>query len=235
MRGDSGASASRRLHPFASEFRPVAFLLILRFALVFLCLGAVTVYAGDNSFEQNFNYDAETTLANSIAVADFDGDGEPEVARATRTLDDAGIVRVEVDYTSQPEKVFLVHSNEPLGVSAADVDSDGDPDLLFGSALTGATTAVWLNDGAGDLAPAGIELAPVRFRSCHSIARNASRLRERAADAYSPETPDLVGWHAFDARPVPVACLRAISCTRSISPVWSSLALRGPPTSPVQS
>lgn len=213
--------------------QPKALQLALRFALVLFCLlPSATAHASPGNLLSEFAYGSDATLADGIAVADFDDDGEVDVARATRSLADPGTVRVEVAYSSQQDAVFRVHSNDSIAISVADVDNDGDPDLLFGSALTGATAGVLLNDGAGDLAPGRLDVAPVRVKNRYSLAPATAHLRDRVQDVWCPAAPDLVGWQQFVVQPVPrFAGLRPIPCSPSASSLRSSVRFRGPPAS----
>jgi hypothetical protein len=76
------------------------------------------------------------------APGDFDGDGRPDVALIQ---DDVRGPRVSVWLSGSPGAVLL--DAEVVGVIAADIDHDGDVDLV--TAASSGEVVNWLNDGRG--------------------------------------------------------------------------------------
>src|ERR1700733_9269304 len=76
------------------------------------------------------------------APGDFDGDGHPDVAIIQ---DGASGRHVSVRLSGSPGVVTL--DGEVVGVIAADIDDDGDVDLI--TAAPSGQVVNWLNDGRG--------------------------------------------------------------------------------------
>jgi len=91
-----------------------------------------------------------------LAVADFDGDGKPDVATSDAQ---GGQIFVSLNHGdgSFAPPVAITGNGGPL--AAADIDGDGKPDLVVGYATGGAesTVAVLLNEGHGTFG------APTRY------------------------------------------------------------------------
>jgi hypothetical protein len=83
----------------------------------------------------------------SYAVADFDGDGKPDIAE---TDSSAGTVILMInDGTGRPivSKSYFT-GNAPRSVAAADLNGDGRPDLIVTNSSSN-TVSVLLNLGGG--------------------------------------------------------------------------------------
>ena len=93
-----------------------------------------------------------------IAHADFDGDGDPDLAVSRVGTGDVAVLRNAGAATFAPPEV--VHSKDrPLDLRAADLDADGDVDLVVAHGTLGGTSAlsVLLNRGDATFDPS-IEL-----------------------------------------------------------------------------
>lgn len=106
---------------------------------------------GDGTFQPYRRAGGTVTLA----VADFDGDGTQEVARADAALD-----RVVVEDASEPRSSFVQERANgllgPTAVTAADLDDDGLPDLIVANRASN-DVLVYLRLSDGQFA------APQRF------------------------------------------------------------------------
>jgi hypothetical protein len=92
--------------------------------------------------------------AQAAAIADYNGDGKPDLAFATpRTIPSTYMVHLNTTATAGSAPTFTAGNSYTTGlmtdIVAADVNSDGLPDLLAPAALaSGADLRVQLNDAA---------------------------------------------------------------------------------------
>ncbi len=110
-------------------------------------------YENDGAADPAFTKRVVTTAADGAAdvgVADMDGDGDIDIFSASALGDT--IVWYENDGAADPsftERVVTTSANGAIRVAAADLDGDGDLDLLSASLYDGKV-AWYENDGAGD-------------------------------------------------------------------------------------
>jgi hypothetical protein len=100
--------------------------------------------------------------AGTPAVADLDGDHQPDLASGINTgHTSAGYsYRVDLDLSGNPDrKSFSVLSQEPngLNIQAIDVDGDQDLDLVITSRWSMQPIGVWINDGSGSFTPGDLD------------------------------------------------------------------------------
>ena len=93
--------------------------------------GTVSVLLGngDGTFGSPVPYPVEFGPL-SVAIADFDGDGNPDLAVANATSNTVSLLRGNGDGTFQPAQGFRIGEN-PSDILAADFNGDGLPDLAF--------------------------------------------------------------------------------------------------------
>lgn len=87
-------------------------------------------------------------------IADFDGDGQPDVLTSSvGSLGAAGYShRVELrsgSGTSIRSSFQILGSSRGLNLFARDVDGDHDLDVVVTSAFSNAPVGIWINDGQG--------------------------------------------------------------------------------------
>jgi hypothetical protein len=113
-----------------------------------------------NTYKSNIS-DGNSPL--SVSVADFDGDGKPDVVVANANSDNVSVLLGNGDGTLQPAVHFAV-GRTPYSVAASDINGDGSVDLVVanatGSGVSG-TISVLLGNGDGTFQtavnfPAGI-------------------------------------------------------------------------------
>jgi hypothetical protein len=109
---------------------------------------AIAILLGDGTgkFRQSSSYPSgvETT---GVAVADFNGDGNQDVAVANN----AGNVMVFFGTgkgTLRKPATYNLRGTNPYNLAAGDLNGDGHPDLAVAEAI-GGSVAVLLNDGTG--------------------------------------------------------------------------------------
>jgi hypothetical protein len=87
-------------------------------------------------------------LGPNVALADFDGDGRTDTAKVFANFGAPFINCVLIDFPGE-NKSWTITQLFPgaVDIQAIDVNGDGHPDVV----LTGTTTTILLNDGAGNL------------------------------------------------------------------------------------
>ncbi|MEO1716608.1 MAG: FG-GAP-like repeat-containing protein [Planctomycetota bacterium] len=88
---------------------------------------SVLLNCGDGTFQQEQRFPAGD-WAFSIAIGDFNGDGDPDLATAN-TLNDSVSVLLNLGDGTFDRVVMYDAGNAPSSVAAADLDGDGDPDV----------------------------------------------------------------------------------------------------------
>lgn len=99
-------------------------------ALVGILLGN-----GDGTFKPAVSYGSGGLFSQSVAVSDFNGDGRPDLAVVNACGDSdcngtMGVLLGNGDGTFQIAVTYSSGGQTPFSVAAADVNSDGRPDLL---------------------------------------------------------------------------------------------------------
>ena len=112
----------------------------------------------ENDGSQNFTTRTITSSADAVSVyaTDVDGDTDIDILSANRGNDE--VIWYENDGTSDPsftrrvidKSTVLTGPDSPASVYAADVDGDGDTDVLSVGAGTGGDVNWYENDGASD-------------------------------------------------------------------------------------
>jgi len=115
------------------------------------CDGTVSVLLGDGdgTFQPAVTYSSGGAYGESVAVADVNGDGKPDLLVANLGLDtgEVGVLLGNGDGTFQPA-VSYSWSGRADSLAVADVNGDGKLDLLLGD-WGKATLGVMLGNGDG--------------------------------------------------------------------------------------
>jgi hypothetical protein len=128
--------------------------------------GSVSVFknAGDGTFAL-WNTFRSGTRTQFAAAADFDGDGDPDVAAANFGHSGGAPPDVTVFLNGGDGELRSTHrlavpaSAGPIAVSAGDLDNDGAADLVVGSWLDSSLCVFW-GEGRGGFSPADIIVTP---------------------------------------------------------------------------
>ena len=86
---------------------------------------------GDGSFQPPRGYAAGRSPS-SVAVGDFDGDGDQDLAVANLSSDNVSVLLGNGDGSFQPAQDYAAGSY-PTSVAVGDFDGDGDQDLVVTS------------------------------------------------------------------------------------------------------
>jgi len=91
---------------------------------------------GQGTFVEEHIITTDTALYQKIDVADLDGDGDMDILTSDYTNDDVGWFKnINGQGDFGPKQVITADVQRPQGISAADIDGDGDLDVLSTSQL----------------------------------------------------------------------------------------------------
>jgi len=103
---------------------------------------------GDGSFQAAVTYDAGGVDAMSVAVADVNGDGKPDLLVGNRCCG-LGVLLGNGDGTFQAAQTYSSGNAEPASITVADLNGDGQPDVAAANLnyAKGGTVGVLLHAG----------------------------------------------------------------------------------------
>jgi len=108
---------------------------------------------GDGTFQPAVIYDSGGTVAYSVAVADLNGDGKPDLVVANSGSGTVGVLLGNGDGTFQSATTYGSGGGYPRTVAIADVDGDGKLDLLVANMGADGTVGVLRGNGDGTFQP----------------------------------------------------------------------------------
>jgi hypothetical protein len=120
---------------------------------------------GDGTFQSAVSYEDSGVLGASIAVADVNGDGKPDVLLASACVNNdncangaVGVLLGNGDGTFQAPVSYNPAGNDGEWIAVADVNGDGKPDLVVAGRCIGScangVVSVLLGNGEGTFQPA---------------------------------------------------------------------------------
>jgi hypothetical protein len=117
---------------------------------------SVLLGKGDGTFQPGVAYETGATGggigAMSVAVADLNGDGKPDLVVANFQNSTVGVLQGKGDGTFQPVALYSSGGSYAMSVAVADMNGDGRPDVVVGNYY--GTVGVLLGNGDGTLQPA---------------------------------------------------------------------------------
>jgi uncharacterized membrane protein len=137
---------------------------------------------GDGTLQPVVTYNSDDIYESSVAVADVNGDGKPDLLTANSNSGTAGVLLGNGDGTFQTVVTYDTGGDRAYSITAGDVNGDGKSDLVVG---TSAGIAVLLGNGDGTFKP------PVDYPSGGSV--NGSYPNSVAlADVNGDAKPDVL-------------------------------------------
>jgi hypothetical protein len=110
---------------------------------------------GNGTFKEAKNYDTGGWAASSIACADMDGDGFPDVVVANASgdtdQDNLAVIRGNGNGTFQKPRTYSVPNFYPTAVTIADFNGDGNMDVAV--SVDSSAFLVYFGKGSGALRP----------------------------------------------------------------------------------
>jgi len=129
------------------------FVLLLVTLLSVLCAPTLAQTCATPSFTQAGVYPVAGSDIRSVAVADFDGDGHPDLAVAN--ADDSSVTVVLKAGRNEPAIInTYAVGTFPLSVATGDFTGDGKPDIISAS-NSSSTISLLRNNGSGGFTPDG--------------------------------------------------------------------------------
>ena len=112
--------------------------------------GSVSVLLGngDGTFQTALTYGTGGQYAYSVAVADVNGDGKPDLVVANEVSNTLGVLLGNGDGTFQTALTYGTGGQDAYSVAIADVNGDGKPDLVVANEGSN-TLGVLLGNGDG--------------------------------------------------------------------------------------
>ncbi|MFD1875569.1 FG-GAP-like repeat-containing protein [Hymenobacter bucti] len=135
-------------HPYSSWLpRPLAAL-----GLLLVMAGAVQAQNPAATFAAATTYGTGGNNPISIAVADVNGDGKPDLFTANNGTGTVGVLLGNGNGTFAATTTYGTGGNNPISIAVADVNGDGKPDLLTANQGS-STVGVLLGNGNGTFQP----------------------------------------------------------------------------------
>lgn len=95
----------------------------------------------------------------SLAIADLDGDKQPDAAVLTPVGGERSPSHRHLDlsFSNRPDSAIKIVSSLGTQLSTRDIDEDNDIDVVIKQPFTEEVVQIWLNDGDGDFVQARLE------------------------------------------------------------------------------
>jgi hypothetical protein len=120
---------------------------------------SVLLGKGDGTFQKRVEYPVDRNPQH-VAIADFNGDGNPDIATANLDTNNLGVLLGNGDGTFQAASYYAADTG-PISVVAGDFNDDGAPDVAVANVSTG-NISVFLNTSSTTLPSLSIADASVK-------------------------------------------------------------------------
>jgi hypothetical protein len=146
---------------------------------------------------------AVTLRSTQFAIADFDGDREPDLAMIRVTRDGSPTAQYSVDFnfsSGAKPRICILGPSGGLQITPRDVNGDKFADLVVTSLLDSHFVAIFLNDGKGNFVAAEPSDFPgaVNGAEFHLVAPedvSAGQFALQSVRDTAGEVRDSAGWH----------------------------------------
>ena len=132
-------------------------------------------------------------FAAQFAIADFDGDAQPDLASVQAGAGGNNRVLYLIDFRLSSGLRWtygLTASAGGVRLASRDVNGDALPDVVVTSSLTGEPLAVFVNDGRGNFTRSAPEAYPEAYRTTGtSLAAQSDRTDDRSGAEISRAVP----------------------------------------------
>src|SRR5262249_644221 len=111
------------------------------------------------------------SAASAFAIADFDGDSKPDIAKVLASGTEAGQSRYSIDFeltTGLKQRIVISAPSGGLSLASRDINGDNFPDLVVTTAWTRSPVAVLINDGHGGFTRIDPSNFPGAFRTAEN-------------------------------------------------------------------
>jgi FG-GAP-like repeat/Abnormal spindle-like microcephaly-assoc'd, ASPM-SPD-2-Hydin len=137
---------------------PASFSLVVFMMLALVSLnvmGQTMVFNGP----RNYPVGASGLTPNTVAIADFNGDGFPDIAVANNSSNDVSVLLQNPNGTFQTAVSYAV-GHQPMSIQVGDVNGDGKADLILVNNADN-TIGILLGNGDGTFQPQQTTVLPV--------------------------------------------------------------------------
>ena len=166
----------------------------VRGAFILFCL--LTGFATSGNVATSVPQSSPRSIAqitSQFAVADFDGDSRPDIARVQAGQSSALATHYWIDFqlsTGLQQTVRIAAPTGGLQLKSGDVNGDSYPDVIVTTLWTDQPVAVLLNDGRGNFTRFEPSAFPGAFgKSENSLTSHADTIADAAAIVFTRHLP----------------------------------------------
>jgi hypothetical protein len=172
--------------------------IIATLSLVLVSRGFLHASSFDSLPQRNLQFEA--SQARGFAIADFDGDGRPDLASVELGWRGPQNYSIDLRLTAGLRQSIAIAAPEGgLQLRVTDVNGDNFPDLVVSTSWTDRPVAVLLNDGSGNFIRSDPATFPATFQKLGNSISSRADDRADTAATLLPRFPlqdgQRGGWH----------------------------------------